>query len=112
MMLQTLIGLGLTELDAKIYIFLASHGPQNAKEIAKGLELNKQKVYRILRELGNEGLIEVYYKRPTLFSSLPFEKVLELFLEIKIEEEKTLKATKKELFSSWRSIAEKDKEKS
>jgi hypothetical protein len=59
-----------------------------------------------------ESIIQASSEYPARFSAAPFAKVLDLLIEANIEEAKSLMQNKKELLSSWRSIAEKDNEKS
>ena len=49
--LKTLGDLGLTRLDSKIYVYLAKKGPQKGKEISKALKVQKQQLYRSLKNL-------------------------------------------------------------
>ena len=103
--LKTLIALGLTQMDSKVYLFLAKRGLQQARDIAKSLKMNKQQLYRSLTNLQSKGLVSATLEHPARFSAVPFEKVLDLYVKTKTEEAQTMQQNKEELLSVWRSIA-------
>jgi sugar-specific transcriptional regulator TrmB len=111
-MQKILIDLGFTETDAQIYVFLTTEGPRKARDIAEAVNLYSQQLYRILKKLQNKGMVIASLEYPTLFSAVLFEKVLDLIVKAKKEQHKALQESKKELLSTWRSITEKDDEKS
>jgi sugar-specific transcriptional regulator TrmB len=111
-MQKTLVYLGFTKKDSQVYVFLAAEGPKKAKEIAETLNLQISQLYSILKKLQNNGVVNASSEHPARFSAVIFEKVLELLIEAKREQHKALLASKKELLSSWRSITEKDNDKS
>jgi sugar-specific transcriptional regulator TrmB len=110
--LRTLAILGFFNTDIKVYIYLAKKGTQTGKELSNSLKMQRQRLYPCLRRLQKKGVVNATCQNPVLFSALPFEKVLDLFIEVKREQAKTLQESKKELLSTWRSIIEKDYEKS
>jgi sugar-specific transcriptional regulator TrmB len=109
---KTLINLGFTEIDADVYIHLTRKGPKKISEIAAALELYRRRLHRILKKLQSKGIIRSSQKCPDTFLAVSFDKVLDIFIKANIEEAKSLMQNKKELLSSWRSITEKDDEKS
>jgi len=106
-MIKTLVSLGLSQVDAKIYVFLSAEGPQNGRNIAGTLKLYKQQLYRSLKRLQAKGIVNSSNKRPAVFSSISFEDVLDLFLEVKKEEADILQESREELLSKWRAITKK-----
>jgi len=102
--LKTLESLGFTQLDAKVYVFLAKKGPQKAGDVAKCLKIPKQSIYFIIRHLQNDGIVTSTVERPARFSAVPFEKVLDLFVNAKMEEAKQIQRNKEEILSDWQSI--------
>jgi sugar-specific transcriptional regulator TrmB len=112
MLLKALVNLGFADIDAEIYLFLANAGPQNGRNIAETLKLYKQQLYRSLKRLQTKGIIHATVKRPAQFSAIPFEKVLDLLVETKKEQALAWQASKDELLSTWRSVTQKDNEKS
>jgi sugar-specific transcriptional regulator TrmB len=102
--LKTLESLGFTQLDAKVYVFLAKKGPQKAGDVAKCLKIPKQSIYFIIRNLQSDGIVTSTVERPARFSAVPFEKVLDLFVNAKMEEAKQIQRNKEEILSDWQSI--------
>ena len=106
--LKTLVGLGLSQVEAEIYLFLAQTGPLIGTEIACALKLYKQQLYRSLRNLKCKGCVKATPGRPALFSAVSLEEVLDLFMKSKVKQAKILQANRDELLSAWRSLPEKD----
>jgi len=111
-MIKTLVSLGLSHVDAEIYVFLSAEGPQKGRNIASTLKLDKQQLYRSLKKLKNKGIVNSSIEHPAVFSSISFEKILDLFLEVKKEEADILQESREELLSSWRAITKKDNDNS
>jgi len=93
--LKTLEGFGLSRVDAEVYVYLAKKGPKKGRELANALRITKQQLYPSLKNLKNKGVVTVSLERPVLFSAVAFEKVLELFIKIKVDQAKAIKETKK-----------------
>lgn len=102
--LKTLKSLGLTQSDAHIYVILGKKGPQKAKDIAKFLKMPKQTLYLALKNLQSRGLVTETLEHPAIFSAVPFEKVLDVFIKGRVEEARRLDQDKKSILSDWRSI--------
>jgi sugar-specific transcriptional regulator TrmB len=102
--LQTLSNLGLTRLDTQVYIYLAKKGPQKGIEISKALKVQKQPLYRSLKNLQKKAIVSATLERPARFSAVPFEKVLDLFIRAKLEEAQNIQTEKNKLISSWQTI--------
>jgi sugar-specific transcriptional regulator TrmB len=107
-MIKTLVSLGQSQLDAEIYVFLSTRGPQNWRSIAAALKLHKQQVYRSLKRLQARRIVNSYAERPAIFSSISFEEVLDLFLQVKKQQADALKENREKLLSRWQAITKKD----
>ena len=105
--LKALESLGLTWVDAEVYIYLAKKGPQVEKDLANALKLGKTQLRLSLESLLTKGMIITYPEHSVKYSAIELEKVLEQFLEIKKEQAKILRATKRELLSMWCSSVKK-----
>jgi sugar-specific transcriptional regulator TrmB len=103
--LKTLESIGLPQLDARVYVFLAKRGPQKAKDVAKSLKMPKQTLYFIIKHLQKKGIITSTLEHPARFSAVPFEKVLDLFIKSKMEEAQRVQQNKDEILSDWQSVA-------
>ena len=82
-------------MDAEVYVYLAKKGPQKGCELASALQVTKQQLYLSIKNLKDKGAVTVSLERPALFAAVAFEKVVELLIAIKVEQE---------LMDSWRSI--------
>jgi sugar-specific transcriptional regulator TrmB len=108
--LKSLVSMGLTRIDAKIYVFLAKRGPQKAQNVALAMKIAKQRLYPSLRRLQSKGLVNATLEHPARFSALSFEKALDLFAKAKMEEAKNIQQSKDSLLSDWQSIVVKEAE--
>ncbi len=106
-MLNTLTALGFKEIDAHVYLFLTKGGFKKAREIAEARNLHKSQLYQSLKNLKSNGVVNWTPERPTRFSAVPFERVLDLLMEVKKEQQKALKETREQLFSTWQLVAKK-----
>ena len=85
---ETLAGLGLKQSDANVYVFLAKKGPHTGKDLYNALNMPKPCLYQCLRNLENKGVVTATRKRPAVFSAVPFEKVLDILVKVKLDERK------------------------
>jgi sugar-specific transcriptional regulator TrmB len=111
-MLKTLAGLGLSQVEAEVYLFLTQAGPTRGREIAASLRLYKQQLYRCLKGLKCKGCVKAALERPAMFSAVPLENVLDLIIKAKMEQAKGLQASRDELLSYWHSMIKKNSSKS
>jgi sugar-specific transcriptional regulator TrmB len=109
-MIKTLAILGLSQTDAEVYVYLATNGPQKARNIAEALATYKQRLYRSLKNLHCKGCIKATDERPAVFSAEPFEKVLDQFIKAKNEEAQRILQNKEECLSSWHSMTKNENE--
>ena len=107
-MIEALLDLGFEQYDAQVYVFLALNGAHKASHIAETMRIYKRQIYHSLSRLQKKGLIRINADHPALFSTTPFEIVLDRLTNIKVEQAKALQASKKELLSSWREVIEED----
>ena len=104
-MLKTLENLGLTQPEARVYVFLAKRGPQKARDTAKHLEIPKPTVYLIIKKLQKKGIVTSTLERPARFNAVPFEEVLDLFVKAKMEEAQQIQQNRDRILSDWQSIS-------
>lgn len=83
---HTLIEIGLTEQEIKVYIFLVKKGPSRAIEISKANSQTKLQIYRNLKNLQKKGVVECTFNHPAYFSAISLNKLLEGFVKTKEEE--------------------------
>lgn len=99
---ETLTGLGLTMLQAKVYLALAKNGESSVKEIAKNSKVARQDSYRITPELLNIGLIEKLIYTPIKFKAIPVQEAIDVLLEQRKKEITTLELKSKDIWKSFK----------
>lgn len=78
---EALIGLGLTFLQAKVYLALVKSGTATIKEISKTAGVARQDLYRITSELQKLGLVEKVIAIPTEFRAIELTSGISLLLQ-------------------------------
>jgi sugar-specific transcriptional regulator TrmB len=82
--IDTLIKLGLTLNQARIYVaLLHSEKPATAKEISKITNITRQDVYRILPTIQKAGLLEKTITAPTMFKATPLRLGVSILIKNK-----------------------------
>jgi hypothetical protein len=76
--------------------------------LSRALNLPENKVDRSLKEFQDISIVKASVEYPLEFVAMPFEEVIDLFIEVKREQAKTMKENREELLSSWRETIEKD----
>ena len=91
--------IGLTDKEAKVYLYLAKKSPAKAREISRALNIERVQLYRTLKELQKRGMVESTFGYPASFVAVSFGKVLDLLIKAKREEAKSMEAGKDDLMS-------------
>ena len=99
--LKTLESFGLSRVESEVYVYLAKAGPSKARDLSSGLRMPKQQLYPALKSLKKKGIVDSKPERSALFSAIPFEELLNLFMKLNAEKAKAIGETKKELVDSW-----------
>lgn len=60
---ETLINMGLSALEASVYLALLKLGGSTASSAAKEVGLKRTTVYPILKTLASKGFVEVYFRK-------------------------------------------------
>jgi len=97
--------LGLSKREIQVYMFLAKSGVQSTSFVAKRLKMERVQAYRTFKKLQEKGFIEATIERPTRFIIVPFESLLEAFINTKKSEIANLNERKENLISTWRAIS-------
>jgi sugar-specific transcriptional regulator TrmB len=99
LIIKALVSLGLSRLDAKVYVYIAKMGSQTAKDLDGALNYSKNQIYKSLRLLTAKTLVT---KKGIKFSAIPFEEALDLLIERKKKQANHIKESKKELLVNWK----------
>ncbi|MCW4006900.1 MAG: hypothetical protein NWF04_09980 [Candidatus Bathyarchaeota archaeon] len=84
--IETLMSLGLTGRQARVYLALLKIGDNKANAVAKLSLVNRQEIYRILDSLQEIGLVQRKVTAPTTFTPTPVDEALKMLLEKKANE--------------------------
>lgn len=72
--ITNLISLGLSELEAQVYMFLISRGPSTALIISRSLDVPRTSIYDTLTRLNSHGLVaQVLRHKTTQYKASPIE---------------------------------------
>jgi len=98
------MNLGLSQIDAQVYVFLAKKGPQRAENIGDALKLQEQLLFQSLESLQRKGVVNSAIASSALFFALPFDKALELLVKAHLKETQNIEQNKDEILSRWKSM--------
>ena len=102
--LNALVNLGLSETDSKVYIYLATHGPQEPRNIADTLKLKEELLRKALENLKDKGIVTFALEQSTLFFALPFNAALEVLMKAHLKEAQEMELSKGEILSKWQKM--------
>jgi sugar-specific transcriptional regulator TrmB len=97
--------LGLSKREIQVYMFLAKSGVQSTSFVAKRLKMERVQAYRTFKKLQEKGFIEATLERPTRFTIVAFEALVDSFISAKKNEISSLTDQKQNLIAAWQSIS-------
>ncbi len=97
--------LGLSKREIQVYMFLAKSGVQSTSFVAKRLKMERVQAYRTFKKLQEKGFIEATLERPTRFTIVSFEALVDSFITAKKNEVTNLSDQKSTLLTAWQSIS-------
>lgn len=97
--------LGLSKREIQVYIFLSKSGIQSTSYVAKKLKMERVQAYRTFKKLQEKGFIEATLERPTRFTAVSFETLLDSFINSKKSEVVRLTKQKENLLSTWQAMS-------
>jgi sugar-specific transcriptional regulator TrmB len=102
---QTLVNLGLSVLQAKVYIALAKSGTSTGRTTAQVAKVASQDVYRVLAELREKSLVEKRISRPNRYSAVPLKEGLHMLLKRRNEQTTELKKAVFDMSQSFQNVS-------
>src|SRR5271157_3495919 len=94
---RRLIGFGLSEKEAQLYLHLLKYGPKTPSPLAKSFQTYREDVHRTLTALIEKGMVRPSLTSPTLYTAVELETALESALKEHESELRELEARKREL---------------
>ena len=95
---------GLTQNQAKTFIFLGKYGPQTAPAIFKALKLPRTETYHLLNRLQKMGMVSATFDHPIRFIALPFDTAMKAIVESGRERLNDIEKEGKILEEIWNQI--------
>jgi sugar-specific transcriptional regulator TrmB len=95
--IETLMKLGLTQVQATVYLTNAQLGKADVTRISKLSNIARSDVYRVIPALEKKGLLEKTLGTPIMYKAVPLKGGLLTLLEQKSEENDLLKIQTNEL---------------
>jgi sugar-specific transcriptional regulator TrmB len=102
--LKALASLGLSQVEAEVYVHLAEKGPQKTQIIMQELNLQEPSLNNILESLMIKRLVYSTDKNFHMNHALPFDKALELLVSEHLKKAKIVEQNKDEILSKWQSL--------
>jgi predicted transcriptional regulator len=97
--IKALVGLGLSRVEAEVYVLLAKKGPLSVETLEKFLNYNKNKINSSLKTLTLNKLVAQENKE---YVALHFEEALELLIEKEKMKTIALEEIRKNLINTWK----------
>ncbi len=107
---QTLVDLGLTLLQAKVYLALAKLGTSTGRVIARESKVAPQDVYRLLKELHEKGLVEKVIDKPNKYTAIGLDDGLSILIKRRKKVTGELEKAAAEISQSMKEIEDLKKE--
>ena len=104
---QTLIKLGLTRRQAMVYLCLVRTGVSPIKTIAKGTNIARQHIYKVILALNELGLVEKALTAPIKFKATPIEIGISMLMEQKNTEYSKLQTETTKMLNSFKKYEQK-----
>jgi sugar-specific transcriptional regulator TrmB len=98
--LQVLMDLGLTKVQARVYLALVESDPSKTSAISKISEVAQPDIYRTLSKLQQLGLVEKIIKTPLEYRATPMNEGIPRLLNTKTQQYEKVRAEAKILLST------------
>ena len=92
-----LIGFGLSEKEAQLYLHLLKYGPKPPSLLAKSLKTYREDVYRTLTGLIDKGMVSPSLETPTVYAAVELDIALEAAFKKHETELREMERRKQEL---------------
>jgi sugar-specific transcriptional regulator TrmB len=97
--------LSMDDLEAKIYLNLLRTGPITASALAKEINIDRAKTYRVIDKLASNGIVSISFSSPKLCIAAEPGEVLSLALQKKEEEITKIRTDGKKIVDKIKEIS-------
>lgn len=103
---EVLVVLGLTLLEARIYLSLIQKGctPTSVREISRNAEVVRQDTYRVLSDLLKRGIVEKVLSHPIMYKCIPVDRGITKLLSERNDEYLNVKKKSDFLLQNYQNI--------
>ncbi len=98
--IHMLCKLGLTPLEAKVFLILARSGRQKIEKIATLADIDRSNAYPTIKKLQRSALVSEIIGKPNLYEAVSLKEGISILLELKETEFSAIKKEAKEFASS------------
>ena len=95
---------GLTEREARIFIFLTKNGSCGAGELARAVDIRRMEAYRLLKRLLDRGIVVSTAGKPIKYQAESLEGVLSLLADEQRGYVRRMDEAKPELTTLWKQL--------
>ncbi|MGZ7194544.1 MAG: TrmB family transcriptional regulator [Halobacteriota archaeon] len=92
-----LIGFGLSEKEAQLYLHLLKYGPKTPSPLAKSLNTYREDAHRTLTSLIDKGMVHPSLDSPTIYAAVDLDNALESAVQKQQSELREMEKRKREL---------------
>lgn len=96
--------LGFSNLEAKVYIYVAKVGPLSNEEIASQLDIKLMDLYQILERLVKRGVLTPTIVNELSYTALPFEELINTFVRTEVDRNEEVMRNYQQLISTWKNL--------
>ena len=101
---DSIVKFGLTQNQAKVYIYLGQYGPKTAPEVVKSLGMPRTETYFILNTLQNKGIVTSEFSSPTRYVAQPIDKAISTLINTEKENLNILAKQEKSITELWQEV--------
>lgn len=109
-LLSSLLEFGLTQNQARVYLFLSKNSQKSAPEISKSLKIPRTETYHLLNGLQSKGITIATFGKPTKFQAVPFDKSISILVDNERARIDELEKQTLYMISQWNMIPDTDGE--
>jgi len=105
-LISSLSEFGITQNQARVYLYLSKNTPKSAPEISKSLKIPRTETYHLLNGLQSKGITIATCGKPCKFQAVPFDKSVQILVNNERTRLDELENQTTNLISLWKTLPE------